>query len=406
MPSALAYLCGAPRTAGQKGNHQMWRTSVVVLLASACGMTVDETSVESYEDNAVALDPCGQPQMFGTQQHSGLATCSGIRGALTVRDVVPIDPSAIDEHDQRGFYGVQVGAALSSGRNVWVGVKRGFTSIFNPGSQTWGVKALTWSGGLLIERWNHDVAFKAVDSLSLSYTNFNEQLFGPALTISATGTPSLYAPGFAGTIERIDAGSGKTAAVINPLVGTVFSGDPNTFVMSGLTTDRAGNVYYTAAALNRNFGQPARGSWLVRVAPDNSTTLVPWSQIATAAIGVPQPTDQCEYSYDQAGRGDERPFPPTPNEPTFTSRCGGQRPPVNAAPAVSSDGRTVVVVSSDNNSLTSLYLIALDGATLRPLRASKFQGNLQASAELAVRSRAVRAKAPGGVLPSALWRPR
>ena len=75
----------------------------------------------------------------------------------------------------------------------------------------------------------------------------------------------------------------SVAIIINPLSNTPFSGDPNTFVMSSLTTDRAGNVLYTVAALNRNFAQPARGAWLVRVAPDNSTTLVPWAQIATSA---------------------------------------------------------------------------------------------------------------------------
>lgn len=259
---------------------------LAILMAGACAQTVEDTQVAA---SRIDSDVCSQGQMFGTQQHSGLQSCPGLAGALTVRDVVVLDPAAQQEHDDFGFYAVQVGAALTSGRNVWVPVKRGYTDPFNPAAQTWGVKALTWQSGALAERWTHDVTFKPVDAISLSYTNFNEQLFAPVL---ASG--SVYAPGLAGTLERIDAATGKTAAIINPLAGTAFSGDPNTFVMSGLTTDRNGNVLYTVAALNRNFAQPARGAWLVRVAPNNSTTLVPWTQIATAAIGIPQSTDQCD----------------------------------------------------------------------------------------------------------------
>lgn len=354
----------------------MVRHSVMILLAaSACARApLSDSEMASSEDGA-ASDPCSSAQMFGTQTHGGLQTCPGIAGAMAVRAVVEIDPAAAQEHDDFGFYSVQVGAALTSGRDVFVPVKRGYVDPFSAGLQTWGVKALRWVGGQLVERWSHDVTWKPTDSLAFGYTNFNEQLFGPALALSATGTPALYAPAIAGQIERIDPITGKTAALINPLAGSPFSGDPNTFVMSSLTTDRAGNVYYTVASLNRNFAQPARGAWLVRVRPDNSTTLVPWSQIATSAVGIPQPTDQCQYSYDQAGRT-ERPLPPTPNEPTFMFRCGGQRPPVNTSPAVSSDGSKVVVVSSDNNAITTLFLVTLDGATLRPLSAARFQGRV------------------------------
>lgn len=208
----------------------------------------------------------------------------------------------------------------------------------------------------------------------MSYTNINEQLFQPVLTTA--GVTALYAPGRSGTLDRIDPLTGRTVAVINPLFGTPFDGDPDTFVMSAPTADISGNVWYTAAALNSNHSVPARGAWLVRVAPDNSTTIVPWSTIATRAVGIPQNTDVCQYSFGQVGQDGQRPLPPSPFSPTPLSRCGGQRPPVNAAPAVSADGRTVVVVSSDNNALTHLYLIVVDTATLRPLRASPFQGHL------------------------------
>jgi hypothetical protein len=350
----------------------MVRLSVIVaLFTSACvqGELGDGSAASRLE-----TDACSQGQIFGNAQHTGIQTCPGV-AHIGVRAQVTTDPDAQQQHDDRGYYSVQVGAVVTSGPNAYVPTKRGYTSLFDPTTETFSVQGWKWTGGELVEQWSHDTTWLPVDANDVSFTNINEQLFQPTLVTRDDGA-ALYAPGRAGTLERIDPATGALVAVIDPLAGTQFSGDQNTFVMSGLTSDRSGGVWFTVAAVSpQGFSVPPRGAWLVNVSANDKSTITPWSAIATRAVGIPQNTDMCQYSFGQAGIN-TRPLPPSPFAPTPMFRCGGQRPPVNAAPAVSSDGRTVVVVSSDNNAITHLYLIAVDTTTMRPLRASPFQGHL------------------------------
>jgi hypothetical protein len=323
----------------------------------------------------LSVDKCAQGQIFGNAQHTGIQTCTGVSN-LAVRAQIETDPNAQQEHDDRGYYSVQVGAVVTSGPNAYVPSKRGYTNLFDPGAQTWSVQGWTWLAGELVQTWSHDTTWKPVDAVDVGFTNLNESIFQPVLVTGETAT-ALYVPGRSGTLERLDPATGAITTLIDPLAGTPFSGDPNTFVMSALTSDISGNIWYTVAAVSpQGLSVPPRGSWLVRVTPDNKTTIAPWASIATKAIGIPQNTDVCQYSFGQVGQGGQRPLPPSPFALTPLARCGGQRPPVNAAPAVSADGRTVVVVSSDNNAITHLYLIAVDTTTMHPLRASAFQGHL------------------------------
>lgn len=344
------------------------RIWVILFLASSCAQNVDEARTAG----ALSAGPCAQGQIFGNAQHTGIQTCPGV-SSMSVRAQIETDPDAQQEHDDRGYYSVQVGAVVTSGPNAYVPSKRGYTDLFDPGAQTWSVTGWTWLAGELVRTWSHDTAWKPVDSVDVGFTNLNEQIFQPVLVTGDTAA-ALYVPGRSGTLERLDPATGTVSALIDPLAGTQFSGDPNAFVMSALTAG-SGSIWYTVAAVSpQGLSVPPRGSWLVRVTADNKTTITPWASIATR--GIPQTTDMCQYSFDQAGQGTQRPLPPTPFAPTPMFRCGGQRPPVNAAPAVSADGRTVIVVSSDNNAITHLYLIAVDTTTMRPLRASAFQGHL------------------------------
>jgi hypothetical protein len=137
-------------------------------------------------------------------------------------------------------------------------------------------------------------------------------------------------------LHKLDRRTGHEVATIRlPGVGD----DPNTFVAGGIAADPHGNLYYNALAVNATnpFDNP-RGSWLVKVRPDNTVAMAAFS---TIAVGAPAATDLCVGTFSFA----ELPWPPAPDAVPPSFPCGVQRPPLNVTPAVGADG-TVVTIST------------------------------------------------------------
>jgi len=86
---------------------------------------------------------------------------------------------------------------------------------------------------------------------------------------------------------QFDRGDGSQVRRINPFGAAI---DPSTFVTGPPAADAAGNIYYTAIRFNAAgpWTGDIRGAWLVRVAPDATTSIV---SFPTIAVGAPAATD-------------------------------------------------------------------------------------------------------------------
>lgn len=345
----------------------------IVALTTACA-----AESETTERTQLGSPRCsGWEQIFGAASHAG-KVCSEISG-LSVLARVETDPSARREHNAAGFLAVHYGAPLTSMEWAYIPVKRGYTSLSRPGTQTWGVEARRWHAGALALQWRYESKFKPVDAISPGFgglTSGYEQLFQPALVISAGVPTTLYVPSEAGTLDRVDPLTGARLGVVNPLAGTAFDGDQGTVVSSALSVGPDGSVYYTVVAwpLNGNPSTPPRAAWLVRVLPTGLASVTSWASIASASLGIPQKADQCSYPYAVQSPQPPRPWPPSPTAPPFRGPCGGQRPTINAAPTIA-DGK-VLVLSTDNNATSHAYVIAVDVAAMTPVWAASLRGQI------------------------------
>src|SRR5262249_8767104 len=140
---------------------------------------------------------------------------------------------------------------------------------------------------------------------------------------------------------------------INPFGTTV---DPNTFTAGPLSSDSSGNIYYNVIKIDPSQFDPFTGtattvgSWLVKVAPDNSTSLVSYSAL------VPDAPTTCRGRFPNSAL----PWPPSPTaQPSFQFPCGIARAGVNVAPAIAPDG-TIYTVARVDNSARYGWVIAVN----------------------------------------------
>jgi hypothetical protein len=186
---------------------------------------------------------CSSNQIYGNAAHTG--TRCGQLSAMQVIGQVEQDPSTAQENEDLGFIGVHYGSTLTGpDGTVYVPTKSGYTSLFNKGSQTWGVRALRWEGKKLRDAWAVESRWSPIDAIRpFGTTNGYESLFQPALTSATLDVPMDF-----GRIARFDRTSGKLVALVNPLAGTAFDGDPAAIVNSALTVGPDDNVYFTVVA--------------------------------------------------------------------------------------------------------------------------------------------------------------
>jgi hypothetical protein len=123
-----------------------------------------------------------------------------------------------------------------------------------------------------------------------------------------------------------------------------------------LSADNAGNVYYNVMQVNLDWpwDMDVVNAWIVKIAPDDSTT------ITTYASLLPDAPSQCLGTFS----GSPLPWPPSANAQPPQVRCGSQRSALNLAPAISADGFTVYTVSRGHFWPRNAYLIAVNTANL------------------------------------------
>jgi hypothetical protein len=203
--------------------------------------------------------------------------------------------------------------------DVYMEFKSGEYDRSSYSTQVWSEKKLSWIDGHLVEQWTFLSDWHPPGSIS----DFWEPVFQPALS----GT-FLYVPGQSGAIWKLNKSDGSVAARIDP-----FAMDSNTYVVSPLTVDGSGNVYYSVLQLGEGafYSQDALDSWLVKVTPDDTARKVSYTVLTQ---GAPRPEDECIGSFEAS----ELPWPPNPAATPPPVTCGQQRVAMNIAPAVAPDG--------------------------------------------------------------------
>jgi hypothetical protein len=240
----------------------------------------------------------------------------------------------------------------------------------------WNVVRYDWQQGAPVVVWTFPTDWKPEPNATnfvLGYGGLGgwEPVFHPAL---ANG--SLYVPGAAGTLWKVNTSTGQAEAHINPFSGGSITA-ANTFVSGPLTADANGNIYYNVIELNIN-GNPWQqndvgGAWLVKVTPTNTSATVTFAALVPQA--PPGNSTHCEGGfYDLPNGASLLPWPPPGMTVPPSQLCGSQRPGVNIAPAVAPDG-TVYTVSVAHFDSQVAYMIAVN-PDLTPKWASSLQYRL------------------------------
>src|SRR5689334_7627955 len=274
------------------------------------------------------------PQWGRDPQHSSQINVAGQNLNRNLADViydstVPGEISVANQLFGEADLLVHYQVPLIDGNDVYMEFKSGNASKNTFLQMNWAENKLTWTNGALVQVWSFASDWKAPGS----YADFWEPVFHSVLANGA-----LYVPGAGGTIFRVNKSTGAQIARINPFT-TI---DSNTYTAGPISADSSGNLYYNVIKLQPGgsfYSKDSVDSWLVKVAPDNSTTRVSYSVLTP---GTPGPDAGCEISYPQA----QAPWPPSPTAVAPTVRCGPMRVALNIAPAIAPDGTIYSIARS------------------------------------------------------------
>lgn len=295
------------------------RPFFLTLLAPLCIFSFGQTP---------ALAQINWPQWGQNPQHQGFVNVVGQSLDGQLADII-YDPLVPDEQAANdGELLAHYQAPLTDAEDVFMEFKDGtYLAPFN--SQNWHQVRLHWEAGQLVEKWRFDSDWKPEP---IDMVGGWEPVYHAVL---ANG--HVYDPGFGGTIFKLNRGNGNVISRINPFGGGL---DPATFVAGPLSADSNGNVYYNVIRLDNLVDQDTIGSWLVRVRPDDSTSIVSYTTL------VPDAPTTCRGRFPNS----QLPWPPSPSAvPSFTFPCGLVRAGVNVAPAIAPDGTIYTVARVDNS---------------------------------------------------------
>jgi hypothetical protein len=298
-------------------------------------------------------------------QHTGNMPVIGQPPQGKLSDLT-FDPFVSQEVAESGALLTHYQAPLVNGATIFAEFKSGtYVSCQPPGSgqpfpcgpdawntEIWNETALQWQNGQLIPVWNFATDWTPVPNSGTAPSRHSlggwEPLFQPALA-----GQYIYVPGAGGTLYQLNQSDGSLAARINPFGSTI---DPSEFVAGGLAADNLGNIYYNVLQVNLAWpwDMDAVNSWLVKVAPDDSTTMVSYPSL------LPNAPQECLASFI----GQPLPWPPSATAQPPNKPCGSQRSPLNLAPAISNDGSTIYTVSRGHFWSRSTFLLAVNSSDL------------------------------------------
>jgi len=286
------------------------------------------------------------PQWGRNAQHTSTTSAVGQTASRILADVVydPFVPQEQADPLQAPDLLVHYQVPLVDGNNVYMEFKSGtYTSLDHWETQIWNERRLQWQGGHLNTVWNFQSDWKPAPYGSL----FNGPGWEPVFHAVLSGS-SVYVPGAGGSIFKVNKSNGAGTR-ISPFGATL---DRDTFTVSPLTADSAGNIYYTVDEFvhGQAWNADVVGSWLVKVAPNGTFQT---ATITSLTPGAPGANDKCLGVFNT----NQLPWPPTPDAVPGTVQCGTQRAPLNSAPAVAPDG-TIYLVSVAHLWSREAYIIA------------------------------------------------
>jgi hypothetical protein len=374
-----------PANASADPNCTRSATALVAVLvaligvhASGCGGLSDSTGEQEANSGPVGAPAgvgeanCDYPQTFGTPTHTG-KICQSLHG-MQVIATLRQDPTAKVTNDFDGFLQIHQGAPLTSG-NFLAFATHVAGNLENPDDRSLdvtGVDLWRWSPSVtapnaeLLHVATIASSWQSVDGSVASFGYVTNGYMQQAPVAFANG--ALLVPQSSARFARVNPATGATLSTIDPFAGSPFDGDARLTTAGGLTVAQDGTVYYTAVAWplgSPTLGTDFRGAWLIRVAPSGATTLVPWTQVASATVGIPQRDDSCVWPFGTGGT----PGPTGPDSQPPLFKCGLQRPEMNAAIAIRPTDGHLIAYSSAHNNIWTAYLIDLDPVTLAPVRA-------------------------------------
>lgn len=310
------------------------------------------------------------PQWGQNQEHQGFVSVVGQNLDQALASL-QYDPNVPAEQDASGGdLLAHYQAPLVHQNDVFMEFKSGpFSDPDHWNSQTWHEKRLHWEGGTLVEKWDFATDWKPEPNGPGNGQSSKQDRLGlggwePVFhAVLANGF--VYVPGAGGTIFKLDQGDGSVASRINPFGSTL---DPQTFVAGPLSADDQGNVYYNVLKLDSTdpwgaSGTDIRGSWLVKVGADDSTSRVSYQNLVTGA-----PTT-CTTTYNTTT---DVPWPPP--HPAPVGPCGSQRVGLNVAPVIAPDG-TIYSVSRAHLRSRYSYVVAVN-PDLTPKWHASLRGHL------------------------------
>ena len=291
----------------------------------------------------------------------------GQSASRQLADIV-YDPFVAQEQaESNGSLITHYPAPVVDGSDVYMLVKTGTYTSCNPAgnwrngaacgpnawnSMIWNAARFTWTNNVLTRVWTFQSDWKPVPNGS-SISGW-EPVFHPV-----DANDFLYVPGAAGTIWKVNKTSGASVSHIQPFTsGAVVAA--NTYVSGPLTADSSGNIYYNVIQLAASTaGDPwsasdVVNSWLVKVTPADAASVVTYATLTPSAPSGTATT--CAGRFTNIST---LPWPPDPAAVPPTTLCGSQRPGMNIAPAVASDG-TIYVASRAHFNPRTPYLIAVN----------------------------------------------
>jgi len=323
-------------------------------------------------------------QWGANPQHTGMVSVAGQSVSSQLVDIV-YDPFVNQEKaENTSYYGeaaltVHEQAPITDGNDVYMEMKTGTYNSCNPvgawtngaacGPNTWNTMwwdeaRYSWLNGQLLKVWDFEsdwVPEPNATNFSLGFAG----LAGVEPVFHPVDTPNfIYVPGAQGAIWKVIKTTGVAASHITPSFTGANVTPANTFVSSPLTADSSGNIYYNVIALNPTGGNPwaqndVAGAWLVKVTPTDAASMVSY---ATLIPGAPAGTARtCPGGFWVTDPNQTMlPWPPNVNVQAgpLPAPCGSQRPGVNIAPVVGTDG-TIYTASRAHFNGWQAYIVAV-----------------------------------------------
>jgi outer membrane protein assembly factor BamB len=292
-------------------------------------------------------------QWGGDPRHSGALPVYAQPLREQIADVA-YDPFVNQEITEAGgVLFVHYQTPLVDGGDVFMEVKGGtYTTFTDWASQTWSIRKYSWQSGALVTRWT---AVSDWDPVPPGAARF-EPVFHAALT-----SAFVYMAGAGGTVLEVDRATGAITRRLGQFGPAI---DPTTYVISPISIDDSGNLYYNTLKLRTDdpWTTDLDGAWLVKVTPAGNASRVSYTNLVANA---PAPTDLCLSTFTI----EPQPWPPSPTAVPGSVPCGSQRSGLNVAPAIGADG-TVYTVSRTHLNGRWGWLVAVNPDLSRKWSAS------------------------------------